>query len=135
MPGGRNLWIVTRKLRPVKIDEKPSRNTPDVATSTGVLLCSEYGVYSVQPAARPPNGPAPMSTVGPPRDRLVIPALVRAAVARELVDVVRFGARLAAPTSRHLPECANTSSSPVRVRPDLEARHAGDVVRAQRAGR
>jgi hypothetical protein len=44
MPCGRNLWIVTRKLRPVKIDENPSRNTPEVATRTGALVSSEYGV-------------------------------------------------------------------------------------------
>ncbi len=44
MPCGRNLWIVTRKLSPVKIDENPSRNTPEVAISTGVWDLSEYGV-------------------------------------------------------------------------------------------
>ena len=65
MPCGRNLWIVTRKLRPVKIDEKPSTNTPVVATSTAVCDSSEYGVYKVQPVSRPPNGIVSTSSVAP----------------------------------------------------------------------
>jgi hypothetical protein len=44
MPCGRNLWIVTSMLRPVKIDEKPRRNTPITAMSTGAFVSSEYGV-------------------------------------------------------------------------------------------
>ena len=38
IPGGRILWIVTRKLRPVKIELNPSRKTPAVAAMTAVLL-------------------------------------------------------------------------------------------------
>ncbi len=41
MPCGRNLWIVTRKFRPVKIDEKPRMNTPVTASKTGVFDSSE----------------------------------------------------------------------------------------------
>ena len=45
MPGGRSLWMVTMKFRPVKIDEKPRMNTP---TRTGMVPpapnCDEYGV-------------------------------------------------------------------------------------------
>ena len=44
MPCGRNLWMVTRKLRPVKIDENPSTNTPHTASSTGVFDSRLYGV-------------------------------------------------------------------------------------------
>ena len=45
MPGGRSLWIVTMKLMPVKIDEKPRMKTP---MRTGIVPpapnCVEYGV-------------------------------------------------------------------------------------------
>ena len=34
IPGGRILWMVTRKLSPVKIELKPSMKTPAVAWIT-----------------------------------------------------------------------------------------------------
>ena len=33
-PGARILWIVTMKLRPVRIEEKPAMKMPIAATST-----------------------------------------------------------------------------------------------------
>src|SRR2546423_7984207 len=69
MPCGRNLWIVVMKLRPVKIDENPSKNTPETAIRTGVLVSSEYGVYSVHPVSRPPNGIVRTSSSAPETHR------------------------------------------------------------------
>ena len=37
-PGARNLWMVTMKLRPVRIDEKPTMNTP---VTTAITCVSE----------------------------------------------------------------------------------------------
>ena len=36
-PGARILWVVTMKLMPVRIDEKPTMNTPVAAASTAPL--------------------------------------------------------------------------------------------------
>ena len=44
MPAGRSLWIVTTKLRPVKIEEKPSMKTPATIMMTLVLVVVLYGV-------------------------------------------------------------------------------------------
>ena len=45
MPGGRSLWMVTTKLRPVKIELKPRMKTP---VTTGITppveVVVEYGV-------------------------------------------------------------------------------------------
>ena len=38
MPGARMLWMVTMKLRPVRIDEKPVMKTP---TPAGITLVFE----------------------------------------------------------------------------------------------
>ncbi len=37
MPGARMVWIVTTKLRPVRIDEKPTIVTPMRAGTTQVF--------------------------------------------------------------------------------------------------
>ena len=37
MPGARRKWMVAMKLTPVRIDEKPTTNTPMVVVSTAVL--------------------------------------------------------------------------------------------------
>ena len=37
MPGARILWMVTTKLRPVKIDEKPVMKIPMTVSATLVL--------------------------------------------------------------------------------------------------
>ena len=34
MPGARMVWIVTRKFKPVRIEEKPVINTPTTAGAT-----------------------------------------------------------------------------------------------------
>ena len=44
MPGARSLWVVTMKLRPVRIDEKPRINTPMVIQSAELSARTEYGV-------------------------------------------------------------------------------------------
>ena len=44
MPGARILWIVTRKLTPVRMDENPRMNAPNVAEMTAVPVLVEYGV-------------------------------------------------------------------------------------------
>jgi hypothetical protein len=36
MPGARSVWIVTMKLRPLTIDERPMTNTPRSAGVTAV---------------------------------------------------------------------------------------------------
>jgi hypothetical protein len=33
LPGARSLWIVTMKLRPVRIDENPRMKTPSAGTT------------------------------------------------------------------------------------------------------
>ena len=38
IPFGRSLWIVTMKFSPVKIDEKPRMNTPNVIAITEPLV-------------------------------------------------------------------------------------------------
>ena len=43
MPGARSLWMVTMKLSPVKIEEKPRMNTPNVAAMTEVLVWRAVG--------------------------------------------------------------------------------------------
>ena len=44
-PGARMRWMVTRKLRPVRIDEKPVMNAPSVVRKTFVFeYCVENGV-------------------------------------------------------------------------------------------
>ena len=37
MPGARIRWIVTTKLRPVRIDEKPVMKTPRPTVTTAVV--------------------------------------------------------------------------------------------------
>ncbi len=37
MPGARILWTVTMKFRPVRIDEKPTMNTPSAVRMTLLL--------------------------------------------------------------------------------------------------
>ena len=44
MPGGRSLWMVTRKLSPVKIELKPRMNAPKAAGTTAVSVLVLYGV-------------------------------------------------------------------------------------------
>ena len=44
IPSGRILWMVTMKLRPVKIDEKPRMKAPSVMATTAVPVVVEYGV-------------------------------------------------------------------------------------------
>ena len=41
MPGARILWIVTMKLRPVRIDEKPITNAPSAIAMTAVPVSLE----------------------------------------------------------------------------------------------
>ena len=44
-PGARMRWMVTRKFRPVRIDEKPVMNAPSVVAKTFVFeYCVEKGV-------------------------------------------------------------------------------------------
>jgi len=44
-PGARIVWIVTMKLRPVRIDEKPVMNAPTAVYTTCVFEYVElYGV-------------------------------------------------------------------------------------------
>ena len=43
MPGARMVWMVTRKFRPVRIDEKPVMKTPTTAGATAEF---EYTVLS-----------------------------------------------------------------------------------------
>jgi hypothetical protein len=38
MPGARIVWMVTRKFKPVRIDENPLMNTPMAATITLLLV-------------------------------------------------------------------------------------------------
>ena len=38
MPAGRIVWIVTRKLMPVKMELKPRMNTPTTAKITGAAV-------------------------------------------------------------------------------------------------
>ena len=40
MPLGRNLWIVTMKFRPVRIELKPRRKTPMATQITAVEVCT-----------------------------------------------------------------------------------------------
>ena len=42
MPGARIRWIVTMKLRPVRIDEKPVMKMPSAAGDD--VACSTYAV-------------------------------------------------------------------------------------------
>ena len=42
-PGALILWIVTMKLRPVRMDEKPITNTPAVTNRIESPTRSEYG--------------------------------------------------------------------------------------------
>jgi hypothetical protein len=44
MPGARNLWIVTMKLSPVRIDDKPTRKSPREMVVTAAADFAEYGV-------------------------------------------------------------------------------------------
>jgi len=41
MEGGRSLWMLTMKLRPVKIEEKPRMKAPRVMEITEVLVVVE----------------------------------------------------------------------------------------------
>jgi hypothetical protein len=43
MPGGRSLWIVTMKFRPVKIELKPKMKAPKAAGITLVVVVVLYG--------------------------------------------------------------------------------------------
>ena len=45
MPGARSLWMVTMKLRPVRIDEKPATKIAATASDhVAVARSVEYGV-------------------------------------------------------------------------------------------
>ena len=45
MPGARRRWMVTMKLRPVRIDEKPATKPANVVPKTCVFeYCVENGV-------------------------------------------------------------------------------------------
>ena len=45
MPGARMRWMVTMKLRPVRIDEKPAMKTPSAVGMTLVFdAAALYGV-------------------------------------------------------------------------------------------
>ncbi len=44
MPGARIVCTVTRKFRPVRIDENPSTKTPNVIEMTLLAVCTLYGV-------------------------------------------------------------------------------------------
>ena len=44
IPGARNLCTVTMKFNPVRIEEKPSTNTPNVIDTTDVVDWVLYGV-------------------------------------------------------------------------------------------
>ncbi len=44
MPGARILWIVTMKLRPVRMDEKPMMKAPSATAMTAEPVSFEYGV-------------------------------------------------------------------------------------------
>ncbi len=41
MPGARSLWMVTTKLRPVRIELKPITNTPKVTAMTAPPVVDE----------------------------------------------------------------------------------------------
>ncbi len=43
-PGARIVCTVTRKFRPVRIDEKPRMKTPSVIEMTLLTVCTLYGV-------------------------------------------------------------------------------------------
>ena len=45
MPGARILWMVTMKLSPVRIDEKPATKIPIPAVTT--LVCAKFVLYGV----------------------------------------------------------------------------------------
>ncbi len=44
MPGARSLWIVTMKLRPVKIELNPRMNAASTISVTPPPVVVEYGV-------------------------------------------------------------------------------------------
>ncbi len=45
MPGARMVWMVTMKLKPVRIDEKPEMKTPTPVSTTCVFDTAVlYGV-------------------------------------------------------------------------------------------
>ena len=44
MPGARIVWTVTRKFRPVRIDENPRMKAPSVIEMTLLTVCTLYGV-------------------------------------------------------------------------------------------
>src|SRR5205807_6707208 len=56
MPGARIVMIVTRKLRAVKIEEKPANCTPMLKNSWPIGIVVESGAYAVQPEANEPPG-------------------------------------------------------------------------------
>src|SRR6202023_3104266 len=55
MPGARMRWIVTMKLRPVRIEEKPVTKMPSAVGMTCVVEDTVLnGVSKVQPVSTPP---------------------------------------------------------------------------------
>ena len=44
IPGARSLWIVTRKFRPVRMEDIPMRKIPKERTVTSAEVLAEYGV-------------------------------------------------------------------------------------------